>query len=86
MRGKRIAAAIAAAGIAISLTACGAYDEANDHNAATPKTSTDINLLWERLKSPPNYATIIHTCFGVDGLYISQADGNVFVVPRDPMC
>ncbi len=69
----------------LALAGCGSYGEAHNHNA--PAIKTDVQLNWERLDSPGNYHTIIHACFGVNGLYLTQADNNsATVIPNDPMC
>lgn len=82
-----IPGAIASAALVLSLAACGSYDEANNHNAAKPSTSTDVRPAWHRIDSPPNYPTIVGTCVGRDGIYIDQDGANsVEVVPNDPEC
>jgi hypothetical protein len=78
-------AAIMTFGLIVFLAGCGGYGESHDYNASAPRTN--IPLRWERLESPGNYHTIIHACFGGDGIYLTQADNNsVTVVPNDPMC
>jgi hypothetical protein len=78
--------AITAAGTTLILLAgCGSYNEANNHNAATP--SRTVLPVWTRIGSPPNYPTIVRACVGRDGIYIDQDSANsVEVVPDDPAC
>lgn len=71
--------------VMLGLAACGAYGESSNYNAPAPYNN--VKLKWERLESPGLYHTIIHSCFGKDGLYLTQADNNsITVVPDDPMC
>ncbi len=73
--------------LSLVLTACGSFGEAHNHNAPPMPTNTDIQLNWRRIDTPGNYHTVIHACFGKDGLYLTQADNNsITVVPEDPNC
>ncbi len=82
---QRMVATAAMLGGLLLAGGCGSYSESHDHNAPPP--TNDVQLTWERLDSPGNYHTIIHACFGKDGLYLTQADNNsATVVPNDPQC
>jgi hypothetical protein len=71
--------------VMVGLAGCGTYGESHNYNAPAPYRT--VNLRWERLESPGNYHTVIHTCFGKNGLYLTQADNNsITVIPNDPMC
>ena len=86
MRLKKTAATIGAGvALALSLSACGAYGEAHNYNAPAP--GTNIVPDWTRIETPYHYSTIIHTCYGKDGLYDTLAnDSSVEVIPNDPTC
>lgn len=77
--------AVTAAAVLAGATACGSYGESHNHNAQPP--AYDIHARWVRIQSPGNYHTIIRSCVGKDGIYLTQADNNsVTVVPNDPDC
>lgn len=78
---------VLAVAVVMGASACGSFDEANLHNAASPPKSTDTVLTWHRVDSPPNYPTIVTACYGADGVYIDQDSSNsVDVVANDPRC
>lgn len=83
---KKQASGVAGIGVAIiiALSGCGNYGETHDHNAPAPVG--DKSLYWHRIATPGNYAGIIMTCDGTTGLYDSQSQGNLRVVPNDPAC
>lgn len=83
---KRIVAAGLVTLALSPLAACGAYGESHNHNAAPP-SAPDIAPSWVRIQSPGNYHTVIRSCVGHDGMYLTQNDGTtVVVVPHDPNC
>lgn len=46
-----------------------------------------MQLRWERVQTPPNYPTIVHSCFLGNGLYLNQDKSNTTtVVKDDPAC
>lgn len=72
---------------AVSLGGCAQWNEAHNHNSPTPATDTDIHAIWQRVQSPSGYATIVRTCVGRDGIYITNSgNDNIFVLPYDPAC
>jgi len=82
---KRPAVIALAAASALALAGCGSFGESHNYNAPPPVSN--IKAQWVRIESPGNYHTIIRTCVGHDGLYLTQADNNsVTVVPNDPDC
>lgn len=69
----------------LALGGCGAYGEAHNFNAPAP--SHNVVPGWTRIETPYHYSTIIHTCYGPDGVYDTLAnDSSVEVVPDDPAC
>lgn len=69
----------------VPLAGCGAYNEAHNHNAPAP--GYDIRAHWVRVQSPGNYSTVIRSCVGHDGIYLTQSDyTGIFVLANDPVC
>lgn len=77
---KAILAAGALAVAAIGMTGCAG----TNHDSGNP--TTDINLHWWRVETPPSVVTEFFACFGTTGLLLDQADGNIANTPNDPMC
>lgn len=72
-------------GLALGITACGAYNEANNFKAPLP--GNNVQVQWERIESPPNYPNSVHACFKGDGIYQTQDQySSIQVIPNDPAC
>lgn len=82
---KKTALAAAGAAIVLTLAGCSNYGESNDHNAPFP-SAPDVTPSWTRIDSPSGYGTIMHACYGKDGIYTSHQGTTVTVVPGDPEC
>jgi hypothetical protein len=77
--------AVIAVAAGVILAGCGNYDEANNHKAPSP--FRDVHLQWERVESPSNYPSIVHTCFKGNGIYLNQdASNTTTVLAHDPTC
>jgi hypothetical protein len=75
-----IAAGVVSAAAIGALTGCAT----TNHDSGNP--TTDINLHWWRVETPPSVVTEYFACFGTTGLLLDQSDGNIANTPNDPMC
>jgi hypothetical protein len=70
--------------LAVSISGCSAFGEANSHN--TKPAPYDIRLVWTRVDDPANYPTIMHACDGTTGLYVVDSGTGITVVTDDKLC
>jgi hypothetical protein len=81
---KRKSLAVAAlSAVAVSLTACGSYEDNHDYNAPAPQAY--VTPSWVRVETPGNWTSLIRACVGGDGIYVNK-DNYTTVVPHDPAC
>lgn len=81
----KIVSAVAAAALILALAGCSNYGESNSHNAPLP-SAPDVAPSWTRIDDPSGYMTIMHACYGKDGIYVPHQGETVTVVPNDPEC
>jgi hypothetical protein len=81
----RGAVALSAAALAVSLAGCSNYGESNNHNAPFP-SAPDVKPSWTRIDDPSGYMTIMHACYGKDGIYVPHQGTTVTIVANDPEC
>lgn len=71
--------------LALALAGCGSLHESNQFKLPDP--NVNVRMTWIRIDTPSNYPTVVHACYGPDGIYLNQDTSNTTtVVPNDPQC